>query len=119
MHFSLLSGQEYTVPGVFIANAVDDQPAAMPIAAAPAPPPGANAPPAARSQRAAPTGSRCPRSEDGRSPSRTRATGSPRNIGSSAAASRAPQGARDVRIVRTRSAHRAAWSSAQRRAAAW
>ena len=44
MHFSLLSGQEYTPPGVFIANVVDDQGAAMPIA--PLPAPGANAPPA-------------------------------------------------------------------------
>ena len=40
LHFSLLSGQEYTVPGLFIANVVDDQPEAMPIAAAPAPGPG-------------------------------------------------------------------------------
>ena len=31
MHFSLLSGQEYTVPGMFIANTIDDQPASMPI----------------------------------------------------------------------------------------
>jgi beta-lactamase superfamily II metal-dependent hydrolase len=48
MHFSLLSGQEYTVPGVFIANGVDEQPTAMPIAAAaaPAPGPGAAPPPA-------------------------------------------------------------------------
>jgi competence protein ComEC len=37
IHFSLLSGQEYTVPGLFIANGVDEQPAAMPIAAAVAP----------------------------------------------------------------------------------
>jgi competence protein ComEC len=44
MHFSLLSGQEYTPPGVFIANGVDDQPNAMPIT--PMPAPGANAPPA-------------------------------------------------------------------------
>jgi beta-lactamase superfamily II metal-dependent hydrolase len=44
-HFSLLSGQEYTVPGMFIANTVDDQPPAMPIAAATAPPPGPGAPP--------------------------------------------------------------------------
>jgi beta-lactamase superfamily II metal-dependent hydrolase len=43
MHFSLLSGQEYTPPGVFIANGVDDQSSAMPIA--PLPAPGANAPP--------------------------------------------------------------------------
>jgi competence protein ComEC len=41
MHFSQLSGQEYTVPGLFIANEVDDQPAAMPIAASPQPPAGA------------------------------------------------------------------------------
>jgi hypothetical protein len=42
MHFSLLSGQENTVPGMFIANTVDDQPPAMPIAptTAPAPTPG-------------------------------------------------------------------------------
>jgi beta-lactamase superfamily II metal-dependent hydrolase len=33
LHFSLLSGQEYTVPGLFIANTVDEQPATMPIAA--------------------------------------------------------------------------------------
>jgi hypothetical protein len=48
LHFSQLSGQEYTVPGAFIANTVDDQPAAMPIApiAAPAPGPGAPPPPA-------------------------------------------------------------------------
>src|SRR5207244_13456841 len=32
MHFSLLSGQEYTVPGVFIANPIDDQPAVLPVA---------------------------------------------------------------------------------------
>ena len=31
LHFSLLSGQEYTVPGMFIANMVDNQPPAMPI----------------------------------------------------------------------------------------
>src|SRR5947208_3427026 len=44
MHFSLLSGQEYTVPGVFIANPIDDQPAALPVASMP-PPAGAGAPP--------------------------------------------------------------------------
>jgi hypothetical protein len=45
---SLLSGQEYTVPGLFIANGVDEQPPVMPIAAAaaPAPGPGAAPPPA-------------------------------------------------------------------------
>jgi beta-lactamase superfamily II metal-dependent hydrolase len=48
IHFSLLSGQEYTVPGLFIANLTDDQPATMPIAALapPAPGPGAAPPPA-------------------------------------------------------------------------
>ena len=45
IHFSLLSGQEYTVPGMFIANTVDDQPPSIPIAAITAPPPGAGAPP--------------------------------------------------------------------------
>lgn len=45
LHFSLLSGQEYTVPGVFIANTVDDEQPAMPIVAMPAPPPGPGAPP--------------------------------------------------------------------------
>ena len=47
LHFSLLSGQEHTVPGMFIANLTDDQPAAMPVAplAAPAPGPGAAPPP--------------------------------------------------------------------------
>ena len=45
MHFSLLSGQEYTVPGMFIANVVDEQPAAMPVAPMPPPPPGPGAPP--------------------------------------------------------------------------
>ncbi|HEY2382023.1 MAG TPA: MBL fold metallo-hydrolase [Terriglobia bacterium] len=32
LHFSQLSGQEYTVPGMFIANTVDDAQTAMPIA---------------------------------------------------------------------------------------
>jgi len=45
MHFSQLSGQEYTVPGLFIANLLDEPLAAMPIAPIPAPPPGAGAPP--------------------------------------------------------------------------
>ena len=45
MHFSLLSGQEHTVPGIFIANHVDEQPASMPLAAAAAPPPGPGAAP--------------------------------------------------------------------------
>jgi hypothetical protein len=32
LHFSQLSGQEYTVPGLFIANLVENQPLEMPIA---------------------------------------------------------------------------------------
>jgi hypothetical protein len=32
MHFSQLSGQEYTVPGMFIANTVDEAQQAMPVA---------------------------------------------------------------------------------------
>jgi len=41
VHFSLLSGQEYTVPGMFIANTIDDQQPAMPVAPVSAPGPGA------------------------------------------------------------------------------
>ena len=44
-HFSVLSGQEYTVPGMFIANTFDDQARAMPIAPLPPPPQGPNQPP--------------------------------------------------------------------------
>jgi competence protein ComEC len=44
LHFSVLSGQEYTVPGMFIANTTDDQPSTLPIA--PTPQPGPGAPPA-------------------------------------------------------------------------
>jgi competence protein ComEC len=46
IHFSELSGQEYTVPGIFIANLLDEPPASMPIAPMPAPPPGPGTPPA-------------------------------------------------------------------------
>jgi len=46
VHFSSLSGQEYTVPGMFIANTVDQQPEAMPVAPLAPPPPGPGAPPA-------------------------------------------------------------------------
>jgi competence protein ComEC len=46
MHFSQLSGQEYTVPGMFIANLLDEPSAAMPVAPISAPPPGPDAPPA-------------------------------------------------------------------------
>src|SRR5579871_3066491 len=45
LHFSLLSGQEYTVPGAFIANTIDDQPSAMPIAPMTPPTPGPGNPP--------------------------------------------------------------------------
>ena len=45
VHFSQLSGQEYTVPGLFISNLVDDQPATMPVASIPPPLPGPGAPP--------------------------------------------------------------------------
>jgi beta-lactamase superfamily II metal-dependent hydrolase len=45
MHFSLLGGQEYTVPGAFIANGVDEPQAAMPIEALAPPAPGSQAPP--------------------------------------------------------------------------
>jgi hypothetical protein len=46
IHFSLLSGQEYTVPGLFIANLTDDQSPTMPVAPIAAPPPGPMTPPA-------------------------------------------------------------------------
>ncbi len=45
LHFSQLSGQEYTVPGMFIANVVDEPITSMPVAAMAAPPAGAAAPP--------------------------------------------------------------------------
>ena len=45
LHFSVLSGQEYTVPGMFIANTTDEQQTAMPIAPTPAPQPGPGAAP--------------------------------------------------------------------------
>ena len=46
MHFSTLSGQEHTAPGLFIANTIDDQPDAMPVAPIAAPQPGPGAAPA-------------------------------------------------------------------------
>lgn len=46
MHFSQLSGQEYTVPGMFIANLLDEPLEAMPIAPMSAPPPGTGSTPA-------------------------------------------------------------------------
>lgn len=45
LHFSLLGGQEYTVPGLFIANPVDEQPPTVPVAAMTPPGRGANVPP--------------------------------------------------------------------------
>jgi competence protein ComEC len=45
IHFSQLSGQEYTVPGLFIANGIDEAFPAMPVAPIAAPAPGPNAPP--------------------------------------------------------------------------
>jgi competence protein ComEC len=45
LHFSLLSGQEYTTPGLFIANLADDNADAMPLGAMPPPAPGSAAPP--------------------------------------------------------------------------
>jgi beta-lactamase superfamily II metal-dependent hydrolase len=44
MHFSQLSGQEYTVPGMFIANLIDEPLAAMPVGPIAAPQPGPGAP---------------------------------------------------------------------------
>ena len=46
IHFSQLSGQEYTVPGMFIANVLDEPSVTMPVAPISAPPPGPGAPPA-------------------------------------------------------------------------
>jgi beta-lactamase superfamily II metal-dependent hydrolase len=46
VHFSQLSGQEYTVPGMFIANTTDDLLTAMPIAPIQPPQPGGGAAPA-------------------------------------------------------------------------
>ncbi len=40
VHYSLLSGQEYTVPGMFIANAADGENTAMSISPIAPPPPG-------------------------------------------------------------------------------
>jgi competence protein ComEC len=45
IHFSQLSGQEYTVPGMFIANGLDEPSTAMPVAPIAAPAPGPNTPP--------------------------------------------------------------------------
>jgi hypothetical protein len=44
-HFSLLGGQEYTVPGMFIANGIDQPMFALPVEPMAALAPGANVPP--------------------------------------------------------------------------
>ena len=46
LHFSQLAGQEYTVPGLFIANTYDQQPDAIPVSPFSPPPQGQPAPPA-------------------------------------------------------------------------
>jgi len=46
VHFSQLAGQEYTVPGMFIANTFDQPLEAMPVMPVPPPPQGQQAPPA-------------------------------------------------------------------------
>ena len=46
LHFSELSGQEYTAPGMFIANLVDDPQPNVPVAPMPEPRPGEVVPPA-------------------------------------------------------------------------
>jgi len=46
IHFSQLSGQEYTVPGMFIANLLDAPSPSMPVAPIAPPQPGPGAPPA-------------------------------------------------------------------------
>src|SRR5438128_5554638 len=46
IHFSQLSGQEFTAPGLFIANLFDQQQEAMPLAPLTPPPQGQQAPPA-------------------------------------------------------------------------
>ena len=48
IHFSQLSGQEYTTPGMFIANLFDEPQASMPVAPMPAPQPGPGTAPAPR-----------------------------------------------------------------------
>jgi beta-lactamase superfamily II metal-dependent hydrolase len=45
IHFSLLSGQEFTTPGLFIANLTDENPGTMPLSALAPPAPGSGAPP--------------------------------------------------------------------------
>ena len=77
IHFSQLSGQEYTQPGMFIANLTDEPLAAMPVEPIAAPPPG---PTRRRRLRTTgrPTGSRYRRSRTAASPSPIRATASAR-----------------------------------------
>ena len=77
MHFSLLSGQEYTVPGTFIANQVDQQVDGMPITTWTPPPPGQQ-PLRHRPTTASRAISRSSRDPTGRSRSPTRGTTSAR-----------------------------------------
>ena len=78
MHFSQLSGQEYTVPGMFIANSIDEPQTAMPIAAIAAPPPGPGAAPPPAHNGAAYWFKVSAQSRMARSRSPTRATASAR-----------------------------------------
>ncbi len=52
LHFSLLSGQEFTSPGMFIANGVDDAQSAMPVQPLTAPASGPGTPPPAHNGKA-------------------------------------------------------------------
>ena len=72
IHFSLLSGQEYTVPGMFIANLTDEPPTAMPVHRSPR----RSGPARRRRPRttAPPTGSSSRRRKTARSPSPISAT---------------------------------------------
>jgi hypothetical protein len=77
LHFSLLGGQEYTQPGLFIANLPDEPPAAIPtrpwLRRCPAPP---RRPRQRTTDRR--SGSSSQHSRTARSPSQTRATSSAR-----------------------------------------
>ena len=79
MHFSQLSGQEYTVPGMFIANSTDEPLTAMPVAAVQAPAPGSGAPPPPAHNGTA-YWVKVSAQTDGSSRSRTRATVSAKRI---------------------------------------
>jgi hypothetical protein len=74
--FSQLSGQEYTVPGMFIANVLDEPSAAMPVAPIAAPRAGPERAAAARPQRAGLLDQADGASRTGHSPSPIRETAS-------------------------------------------